>query len=270
MPDSLSLIPLHLETFYDNKQNGILHTSVKVSDATGFVFRKQRDEYLITNWHVVTGRNPATGRPLSKKAAIPNLIKVYFHSLVAGCWAGQSLELLDWETDEKLWIEHIRGKAVDVVALPLKNNIHKTYPLDNYLFNSNLKILPSEPVSIVGFPFGMPSVGGLPIWKTGHVASDIDGDYDGKPVFLIDATARPGMSGSPVIARRKEFLSEDNSMLITLESLDKFLGIFSGGISKKHDCEIGMVWKPEIINEIIEGRDEIMKKIVKYEWHKLF
>lgn len=269
MPDPISLIPLHLETFYDNKEDGTTHTKIKVSDATGFVFRKGFDNFLITNWHVVTGRNPSTGRPLSRRAAIPNIIRVMFHSHLNGVWLGQNLELLDWVTGEKMWLEHPRGREIDVVALPLKDTLIKTYPLEDVLFDTSLEVLPSEPVSIVGFPFGFPSAGSYPIWKTGHVASDIDENYDGKPVFLVDATVRPGMSGSPVIARMKKMADDSNNGFLVLEGADKFLGVFSGGISKKHKTEIGMVWKPEVVNEIIQSKDELMSKIARYTKHNM-
>lgn len=265
MIDPLSLIPLHVETFYDNKEIGELHTQTKIADATAFIFSKDRQDYLITNWHVVSGRDPETGKPKSTHAAIPNVIDVWFHGLGnSKVWMRSSLSLLNWKTDEKLWKEHPRGREVDLIALPLKNIAFKLYPLDPDLFNTEMDISPSESVSIIGFPFGLSSAGAYPIWKAGHVASDIDENYDGKPVFLVDGTFKHGMSGSPVFARRKSFKSEDKSRLLTLEDIDKFLGVFSGTISTQ-DSDVGMVWKPEIILEIIDNRDEMMKKIVKYK-----
>ncbi len=269
MIDPLSLISLHVETFYDNKEDGDLHTKAKIADATAFVYYKYPKYYLITNWHVVSGRHPQTGRALSMKAGIPNLIDVWFHSLGGGSlvWMCSTLPLRDWTTDEKLWIEHPRGKDVDVVALPLENpHFYKLYPLEPGLFDTQLEVFPSEAVSIIGYPYGLTGTGSLPIWKTGHIASDIETDYDGKPAFLIDSTVREGMSGSPVVARKKEFISQDKTILLSLEKADKFLGVFSSSItSKKYDPEIGLVWKPEVIKEIIDGKDELIKKIVKYK-----
>ncbi len=256
MPDTLSLIPLHVETYFNNKAEKN-YTEEKLADATAFVYQKDSKNYLITNWHVLTGRNPETGQPTSKNCGIPNIIKIWFHSGKKGfSWMRHSLPIVNWENDKPCWIEHPKGSQMDVAALPLNDLIFKNYPLDPLMFNMKLDVIPSDAVSILGFPFGMTStkIGQLPIWKTGHIASDVEENYEGKPLFLIDATARPGMSGSPVIARKKEFLSEDKRILITLQNSDRFLGVFSGGISKEYDTEIGMVWKPEVIDQILANQ----------------
>lgn len=256
MVDPLSLIPLHVETFFNSKEL-INATETKISDATAFVYRnysRSHEYFLITNWHVVSGRNPETNRLTSRKAAIPNIIKVWAHGGVnQQSWLQQSFPLVDWDTDEKIWLEHPLGREVDVVAIPLDYPLIRTFELDPMLFDTDLNVVPSEAVSIIGFPFGMPSYGQLPIWKTGHIASDPEKDYDGKPVFLIDATVRAGMSGSPVIGRRKEIVGDNHQSYFTIENSDTFLGVFSGGISKRHsDIDIGMVWKPKVIEEILE------------------
>ena len=70
--------------------------------------------------------------------------------------------------------------------------------------------------------------------KTGHVASDINGHPDQKH-FLVDATTRDGMSGSPVIAKN---------------SLNPLLGIYSGRLHG--DVEIGIVWRLGIIYQLLQ------------------
>lgn len=253
MVDPLSLIPLHVETFFVNDK-ALPYSETKVSDATAFVFSgPDGKNFLITNWHVVSGRHPTTNSPLSPKAAIPNVISCWFHgSKEVGTWVRIQLPLVNWGTEEKLWLEHPMGKNIDVIALPLEDLFITLYPLYPNLFITDVKISPSEPVSIIGFPFGLPSSGQLPIWKTGHVASDTDFDFDDKPAFLIDATVRPGMSGSPVVVREREFLSDDKSIFIPINA-SKFLGIFSGGMKEEHkDIEIGIVWKPVVIDEILQ------------------
>ena len=109
-------------------------------------------------------------------------------------------------------------------------------------------VSPSEAVSIIGFPFGLASSGKFPIWKTGHIASDIDLNYKDKPVFLIDATTKPGMSGSPVIARRNGFSQTSKGQRVG-GTTERFLGVYSGRIQDNSD--VGMVWKPETIDEIL-------------------
>lgn len=267
MIDPLSLIPLHVETFFDNKLNGMSHIHTKIADATAFIYSTGWKNYLITNWHVVSGRHPETEKILSKYGSLPNIIKVWFHGPGEDLnWLQSSILLLDWETDEKLWKEHPSGREVDLVAIPLDGlSIFNLHPLDPMLFSTDLNISPSEAVSIIGFPFGLTSTGVLPIWKTGYVASDIEYDYNGKPTFLIDANTKPGMSGSPVIARRKKIVNENKIGVTIITEIDKFLGVYSGRISNKYDTGIGIVWKPELINEIIENRDEVKLKTKKYK-----
>ena len=56
-------------------------------------------------------------------------------------------------------------------------------------------MLQGMPISIIGFPLGMSGPSRMAIWKTGHIATEPDVDYNGEPFFIIDATTRQGMSG---------------------------------------------------------------------------
>lgn len=239
--DPLSVVPLSVEcTIGQSSFSG-----------TGFIVTHNSINYLITNWHMVTGRNPDTGQPISKTgAADPTTLNIWFHTAgQLGSWVLKTENLLDPKTGDKKWIEHPNGRQVDVVALPISNYTDiSIYPFDRNLASTDLILFPSEPVSIVGFPLGLASAGKFPIWKTGHIASDIDLDYNQKPVFLIDATTKSGMSGSPVIARRTGFIITSKGNNIGGQAT-RFLGVYSGRIQDQSD--VGMVWKPEVINAIL-------------------
>lgn len=239
--DPLSYVALHIEAYFNDTPLG---------SATGFLVVNKNKKYLITNWHVVSGRDPITDAPLDiKTSGIPNKLHVWMqkNNKDLHMWLGIKLSLT--RDDKKLWKEHPMGREVDVVAIPVEEmSLIEYHPLDLSLMNTNLYISPSETASIIGFPFGRPSYGKFPIWKTGHIASDIDFDYEEKPAFLIDATTKPGMSGSPVIARR-EGLYRPTKDLTTVGEATRFLGIYSGRIHG--DSDIGIVWKPEVINEIL-------------------
>ena len=218
---------------------------------TGFVVAHNGTNYLITNWHMVTGRDPNTNQPISNTgAADPTSIGIWFHAATGlGNWLLKTQEVIDPATGNRKWLEHPTGRQVDVVALALANHADITlYPLDRNLANTDLIVTPSEPVSIIGFPLGLASAGKFPIWKTGHIASDIDLDYNGKPVFLIDATTKSGMSGSPVVARRSGFIQTSQAQQLG-GSATRFLGIYSGRIQDQSDE--GMVWKPHTLDSIL-------------------
>lgn len=239
--DEFSVKPLYLETVLNDAILGI---------GTGFAVKKDSSYYIITNWHVVTGRDPNTNRPLSDRGiADPNKIKVWFHGKKLGSWLPCEINLVD-QNNNKLWIEHSRGREIDVVATPIlaAPNI-EIYDIDLKLSEFDLMIYPSEAVSIIGFPEGLTSAGKLPIWKTGHIASDIDIDWDGKPAFLIDATTKSGMSGSPVIAKRISIYQTSRGNQIG--NAVRFLGIYSGRNIGETGIEVGVVWKPRVISEIL-------------------
>ena len=160
-----------------------------------------------------------------------------------------------YNSEKRIWLEHVHPEwKVDVVAIPFElGNDVVTYDLDLGLADKDLMVYPSESVSIIGFPQGFATAGKLPIWKTGNVASDIDIDWNGKPIFLIDATTKSGMSGLPVIAKRVCIYQTLHGNQIG--NTEKFLGVYSGRMTDDYDVEVGIVWKPRVIREILEWHE---------------
>lgn len=242
--DPLSVVPLFIESSAGDQALG---------SGTGFVVEKGPKRYLVTNWHVLSARNPVTGEPLSSTGEVPDRVGIWYHvKTKLGSWHRVYEGLTD-SNGVNRWLEHSKGCQVDVVLLEVADVPDvEIYSLDLSLADTDLIISPSEPVSIVGYPFGLASSGKFPIWKTGHVASDIDLDYDGQPVFIIDATTKPGMSGSPVFARRIGMHRTSSSMNMGGEAT-RFLGVYSGRI---HDqADIGMVWRAEVVRTMIDAAD---------------
>jgi hypothetical protein len=175
-----------------------------ISSATGFVVPRPNEGYfLVTNWHVVTGRNPATGQPLNQQTgAVPDHIVIAHHVENAlGTWH-QVVEPLYSADGTPLWLEHpTLGRRVDVVALPLTLTAGSTFiGYDPHEEGVAIKYGISRPLSIIGFPYGRTGGGLLGIWTQGYVASEPELDFDDLPLFLIDGRTRSGQSGSPVIA----------------------------------------------------------------------
>jgi hypothetical protein len=197
--DPLTVVPIYLECF--------LEGASAVASGTGFFLMHQRRNYLITNWHVVTGRHPDTGDMLCPKTALcdPNRLKAWLYEIsLTGRWCEVLTHLRD-ENGRPCWLEHPRGREIDVVALPIpplssmnvpEGSALEIYPMPMELADTDMMVQPAEPVCIIGFPGGISVNGRIPIWKTGHLASDLDLNYAGKPRFLVDATTGSGMSGS--------------------------------------------------------------------------
>jgi hypothetical protein len=241
--DPLSARPLYLIQIKANEPLGT---------ATGFIVEKENKNFLITNWHVVSGRNPQSGETLNSEGKTPDALLIWHHGERLGTWKRKREMLIDDQGNKK-WIEHKKGKMIDIAALPLQNDSDdiKIYPLDLSLAEVNMVPEVAMPVSIIGFPVGLTSAGFFPIWKTGHIASEPNLDHQNEPLFLIDATTRGGMSGSPVVLRMSGGYKtrEGNTIMSSSGYRTRFLGIYSGRLPR--DSEIGRVWRPELINEIL-------------------
>jgi hypothetical protein len=241
--------------------------ATELSSATAFTVVHDGMTYLITNWHVAAGRDADTEKCLDKThAAIPNLLAVRFHKKGAlGQWTMVDVPLQDAE-GTNAWLEHPLGRLVDVVAIPLPESLQSgidVYPLDLALANVDILATPAMPISVIGYPLGLSTGGSWPIWKTGHIASDPDLDFEiGRPAFLIDATTREGMSGSPVVLRLDSYATSAGDQIIAGGIATRFMGIYAGRIHE--DSEIGRVWRPYLITEIFAGRlifDSVSRRI---------
>jgi hypothetical protein len=229
--------------------------------ATGFVVMHEEEPYLITNWHVVSGRDKTLGyQPIHDSAATPDVIRVK-HLLphVAGsnlrAWRYFDEPLYDDETPR--WREHpVHAREVDAVALPLTNvSGVELVPYDLAIKpEQQLKVLVSDFVNIIGFPFGRAAGGSLGIWTKGAIASEPSVNFSDLPCFLIDARTRQGQSGSPVIAFQTNTIAmadDGDGVFLVKGSVANLLGVYSGRINKNSD--LGMVWKNEAIIEILKN-----------------
>ena len=111
----------------------------------------------------------------------------------------------------------------------------------------------AEPISVVGFPFGIQVGGSFAVWSTGFVASEPQIDFNNLPIFLIDCRTRPGQSGSAVITHRNggSVTMENGSTAFFDGPVTKFRGIYSGRINEQSD--IGVVWKASAVAELVQS-----------------
>lgn len=144
-------------------------------------------------------------------------------------------------------------KSVDIAVMPLswqlemigkdgKKAFLRPVSLDDVATPSifdNLDV--SAPILFVGFPNGMfDEKHYLPIVRRGYVATSPDLDFNGDPIFLIDASVFPGSSGSPV------FTVGDN--LIGGTPALKLLGVISAVYTQSTDGCIA--WRPAPTNQV--------------------
>ena len=225
-----------------------------ISNATAFVVAHNGGTFLVTNWHVVAGRYPPNGAVTAKNKQTPDDVEITHTTPILGRCDSRHVPLYD-ANGEPLWLEHPRhGRRVDVVALPIapSEGIElRAYQL-RHATEYSLALSPSEPVSIVGFPFGETGGGAFGIWVKGWIATEPGVNRDGLPLFLVDSRTRTGQSGSPVIVfRPQDPLADDGTLKRGLVEVDELLGVYSGRINDQSD--LGFVWKTEALAEIIEG-----------------
>jgi Trypsin-like peptidase domain len=233
-----------------------------IANATAFVVIHQGEYYLVTNWHVATGRHPETGCAMSKMAAVPEELAVLHHVAgEPGSWEYKCQSLYD-EDDDPLWLEHpTHGRRVDVVAVPLtQTDGIQIFPYDPTRPGPVIVFGPSNAVSVIGFPFGQSGGGGLGIWVQGTIATEPSIDYEDEehggvplPCLLVDSRTREGQSGSPVILYRTDgYTTEDGSMINNGVPAERFIGVYSGRINKNSD--LGFVWKARALVEILSAQ----------------
>lgn len=247
----------------------LLFNDLELAIGTCFFHKKNEKLFLITNRHNVTGRHNETNKCLSSTAAIPNRLGIRLLKKSEIAWEEVTVNLLDAEGNS-LWIEHPKLKEkVDVVALPI--NIP-----DKYLFlpieeaaephNEQTEAEVGEDVFILGYPLGV-NAGGLPLWKRASIASELSLNIDGLPKFLVDTASRQGMSGSPVILKKRRPVSigstsDGGEPKVESRYYNKFLGVYSGRLfsNEKNDAQIGIVWSAKVVDEITESYEPIGDK----------
>src|SRR6266511_172716 len=140
----------------------------RLGNATGFLVGHGETVYLVTNWHVVAGRHPTTGQPLSQTGALPERLMIAHNKAVElGNWVRKTEELLETDGFPR-WLEHPQGPdgAIDVVALPLVDlSDVEVMGYDPKNPGPSIAVLPSAALNIIGFPFGVTG-GGLAILST--------------------------------------------------------------------------------------------------------
>ena len=92
-----------------------------LSTATGIIVEHNSQFYLVTNWHVLSGRDSETEQPLSPTAGIPDEIRIVHHrNNNLGSWVIKSEPLNDNQKNP-IWVEHPNGMQIDIAMLPLSN-----------------------------------------------------------------------------------------------------------------------------------------------------
>ena len=254
----------------------------QLSTATSFLYEGADSKlFLVSNWHVVTGRDPS--RPSrSETGAVPSEIRVRLHNkqkkvggnstIVTSQVSDVSVPINTEDGNAPRWLEHPEHRfRTDVVCLRIGDVLGFR---EKFAFNvvnkwkefhQDYEPGAMDEVFVIGYPWGLSSAarrgGGLPVYKRGSIASDPVVDFRRLPCVLIDCRTSTAMSGSPVIASQTGIFMPDGRMSdnTVFGTVSKFLGVYSGrligeaGDSCPEVSEIGMVWKASALEAITEN-----------------
>lgn len=228
-----------------------------ISVATGFLSAHQGAVYLVTNWHVISGRHPGTGEPLNRMFAVPDTLTTSLPMKgQLGTWSGEARVGLYRPDGSPLWQQHPRGREVDVAAIrlhPFPDNC-EAYTLPRPTDTANMAIKVGMDAFVLGYPKGMSHQGVLPIWKRASIATEPDIPHNNSPMFLVDTATREGMSGAPVLLRASIFQTIDGITNLTAGMSSRFVGIYSGryGAEDEFGAQLGRVWLKSTVDDVLQ------------------
>lgn len=225
-----------------------------MGSATGFVVERETRRYLVTNFHVVSGRDPETQTNVAPSGVWPDAIRVWHNAAATlGRWVMKAEPLYDPQ-GIPLWLEHpVHHSKIDVIALPLTDTAGiAIYGYDPWA-EVRAAVSMAGSLSIAGFSFGVRYGGAMATWVQGFVASECEIDFGGLPRFLVDSRTRPGQSGSPVIfyTTSGNFRDIHGNTFLAGGTIEEFVGVYSGRINEESD--LGFVWKASVVREIVDN-----------------
>jgi hypothetical protein len=277
---------------YTTTKVAVFFNEMQLCSATAFVMRYGQTFALVTNWHVLSGFNAATGACLTKTGAMPTVsrkfkengkdaeelffkpLKIDLHSGEAPIWRDDRegelqndyavinlTELVPELKEENVSLRHILAGRV---------TFRKGFaPAKPYVFSPDdlRAIYPTvgTEVFVLGYPRGVANTGVFPIWKRASIASEPQGKIElggvsYQNLFYIDGLTKSGMSGSPVVCLAKpgdEFHSEDGVTVFIDKAEPFLLGVYAGrdGVTQEeYELSLGRVWKIGAVEALFYDR----------------
>ncbi len=208
-----------------------------VGTGTGFVWEHRLDDqrqilFLITCRHVVNGGEIGTFSFVQGKDDKPD-------------W-GRRYEITI--TNLQNWVFYDPDPQIDLALIPLVPFLRQSKSNDQPFFRALSKdLVPNkstsedlnaiQPIVFVGYPIGMRDEKNLlPIARRGFTASPYVVDFNGLPLFLIDANVFPGSSGSPVMVLDEGAYASQHGLVMGARL--HFLGIVTSAYFQEVDGRI--------------------------------
>lgn len=210
-----------------------------------FTFCLRKNDGGVIKWEPIT---------LSKEELLAS-IKLHQQS-------GVDVALIDITT-------YIKNIISDIAAKKISNNLFLPVTLSNNNLPENqpITIDVTSDIIIASYPKGFyDKVNKFPIVKSGIVASAWGADFNGLPIFQIDAQLFPGSSGGLVISKPTNIATIDGNLKFSKTKQFVLLGVYSGEFKWYEEIEIagtkykmgnsyclGNVWYSYLIPQIISS-----------------
>lgn len=227
---------------------------------TAFFYKTDNADYLVTNWHNVTGVNNISLKAIHSLGLLPNVIRIHYKK-----WVDDEKKIMQsvhtdyplYNDEAPVWYEHKNRHKVDVVAIPIITSSLNKFA--NEFINlvdqeDKLDVYAGMDCFILGFPENLSGPANTPIWKRGSIAAE---PYLDQPYF-VDAATRKGMSGSPIVARHSGIFGLDggkfNSDTI-IGTVEKFIAVYSGRVGDDAlGFQLGKAWQASVLADILTLR----------------
>jgi V8-like Glu-specific endopeptidase len=227
-----------------------------ISTGTAFIFGYTHLDnqflFLVTNKHVIN--NSTNGR--------------FFFTLSNGDepLVGQRFDV-NVRDFESHWYGHPKNN-VDIAVMPLVPILQEIERMGKQIFFRAIThdLIPSdeqiselntiEELLFIGYPNGIfDSKNLMPVTRRGLTATPLQVDYEGEPIFLMDASVFPGSSGSPVlIVNEGGFASRGG---FSIGNRIHFLGIIASVVIREEFGKIDFVSIPTSQIPIIKTQQMI-------------
>jgi hypothetical protein len=244
----------------------ILRNEERLSFATGFFLKREGSWYLVSNWHVFSGRSPLTGQSLQRTGATPTHCRFFTVDLTGNGLVREPhlFPLGDPHEGNATWFEHpVLYQDVDVGVLPLGDVVPGKAKdlLDPTGHDETMWIDLGGELFVPGYPLGLEAPAGLAIWKRASLATSTEFGEGMNRKVLVDTASREGMSGSPCLAIANwRYYSLDRAtgkMKVVDRPLShRLLGVYSGRLNAKDElgAQLGIVWRENLIFETLAGK----------------
>lgn len=257
IPEQLLYSTLRIECFDSNSSLYSIGTGFLLSRPVG---NNSYKIYLVSNKHVLVGAETIAITFTCVKNGEPDHGKTMRFPIVN--IKGNVVE--HYNPDVDIAVLECTG-----LFITMQDQLFVKYvPYEMLAGFSEQELNVAENVFFIGYPDNRYDVkNNLPLIRQGMIASHPKFDYNGNPVFVIDAQVFPGSSGSPVFIDLT-FENIKNGQIVIGERQIKLLGIVSQTMIRNNQLQaiptgtcfstqevlgLGVVFKATSIKELIDN-----------------